>query len=297
MTILKGTPMIKPVLLLLSGALSLTLMGCNPVKQMLPFQEPVASAAIPAMPTATAEVFYRLGLRHSTANPANLYKATEAFETAAKQGHPEAQYLLGQAYLNGKGVFSSSRTAVFWLEQAAVRGHSKAAFALGDLLVNGRGIPSEEAWGVHWFIRAAEQGYGPAQRQAGIAYATGLGVEQDDSLAWVWLKLAQRNQQPDAHTLLQRIEPRLSASALRQAKAVYRRWQPTTYRTAITPVEIRFVQQRLNQLGFAAGAVDGIAGNTTARAITTYAAARNLPESAAQLSPDLITALRAEPQP
>ena len=48
------------------------------------------------------------------------------FAAAADRGNTDAQYWVGRAYLDGKGVPPSRHTASVWLEKAADSGHVDA---------------------------------------------------------------------------------------------------------------------------------------------------------------------------
>jgi len=52
---------------------------------------------------------------------------------SAEQGDDFAQYLLGNAYLNGQGVEKSKDKALFWLEKSAAQGRSHAKSLLKKL--------------------------------------------------------------------------------------------------------------------------------------------------------------------
>ena len=52
---------------------------------------------------------------------------------AANQGHARAQFNLGNAYSNGKGVAQSYEKAFTLYTLAADQGHAKAQFGLGIL--------------------------------------------------------------------------------------------------------------------------------------------------------------------
>jgi len=74
----------------------------------------------------------------------------ECAKTAAKRGDAAAEYFLGRAYFQGKGV---------------VQDYGKAA----DL-----------------FRRSAEQGNAKTQNDLGVIFESGLGVEQDKAAQGAW---------------------------------------------------------------------------------------------------------------
>ena len=49
---------------------------------------------------------------------------------SAELKEPEAQYLVGEAFLNGRGVEKSSEQANYWFQKAAKNGFSSAFEAL-----------------------------------------------------------------------------------------------------------------------------------------------------------------------
>jgi TPR repeat protein len=53
-------------------------------------------------------------------------KVRSYFSAAAKQGNPNAQYMLGVLYENGHGVCKSPDEACQWYQKAAAQGHSEA---------------------------------------------------------------------------------------------------------------------------------------------------------------------------
>ena len=52
-------------------------------------------------------------------------------EKSSRAGHVEAQYNLGNAYHNGKGVEKFYEKAVYWYTKAAEQGHVEAQLYLG----------------------------------------------------------------------------------------------------------------------------------------------------------------------
>ena len=56
----------------------------------------------------------------------NIVEAVKYYEKAAMQGHPDAQYNLGVLYFQGIGVDQSYELALEWFQKAAERGESLA---------------------------------------------------------------------------------------------------------------------------------------------------------------------------
>ncbi len=74
----------------------------------------------------------------------------------ARQGSPQAQYLLGRAYTHGEGVDPDPVKAVKWLERAAYQLHYGAANTLGKIYASGMGVKINTNLAATWFSRAAE---------------------------------------------------------------------------------------------------------------------------------------------
>lgn len=137
------------------------------------------------------------------------------YTAAAEQGAAEAQYLLGQCYLKGKGVPVGKREATSWMQEfctpdglvaaldkvqavewfrkAAAQGHAKALMCLGmvykieDAIVTEK--EAEECFekAVPGLRKEAEQGDAEAQRLLG-AYLMGKAKNEEDlreAIQWV----------------------------------------------------------------------------------------------------------------
>jgi len=92
--------------------------------------------------------YYLTGIPHSqvAADPA---RAREMFDYAASFfGDADAQYELGQLYLDGKP--SDPHQAARWFLLAATKGQCRAQVALGDMLFHGQAVPRQAARGLMW---------------------------------------------------------------------------------------------------------------------------------------------------
>ena len=88
----------------------------------------------------------------------NLDKAIGWYRAAAKMGHPEAQYNLGIAYIEGIGTDYNPGKAAIYFEQAARAGITEAAYNLGLVLENGLlGSPSPRE-ALFWYKKSADGG-------------------------------------------------------------------------------------------------------------------------------------------
>ncbi|WP_432696318.1 peptidoglycan-binding protein [Marinobacterium sp. YM272] len=211
-----------------------------------------------------AESQYQLGLRFT--NGADVLQdyalGVMHFKDAARQGHTDAQYMLGMAYYLGRGTNIDYDDARFWLEKAASAYHREAMHYLGEIYFNGYGTEKAPAWGVQWAGQAAERGYAESQYLMGVSLLSGIGSSRNQPLGQRWLRSAHQNGSLRARELMKKLNisstgvtvqgSNLSDSALRNK-----------YR-------IRYAQTRLNQLGYPAGAEDGLWGGKTEKAARQF---------------------------
>ncbi|MCR6632676.1 MAG: sel1 repeat family protein [Magnetospirillum sp.] len=97
---------------------------------------------------------------------------------AARQGHAEAQYALGMAFLGGMELPFDLIEAVHWLSAAAWNGHAQALLQLADLAAKGQGFGGKDAvraWVA--YDLAAARGIKPAE-EARDRLAKGMNQRQ-----------------------------------------------------------------------------------------------------------------------
>lgn len=130
----------------------------------------------------------------------NYEEAVQWYLQAAEQGSTEAQFNLGDCYLNGLGVTRDAVEAAKWFRKAAELGHAKSQNNLGLCYVRGEGVPQDLSESAKWFHKAAEQGLADAQFNLGVAYYN------DDcfSEAFMWLRKAAQQGHTNAQSVLDR---------------------------------------------------------------------------------------------
>jgi TPR repeat protein len=137
----------------------------------------------------------------------------------AMEGDAEAQWLLGNAYLFGRGVEKNKEEADrLWklAEQNrkakpadlvtksdsspmtgntlayAQAGDARLQNEMGNMCYSGDGMPEDKEQAVEWWEKAAAQGNYDAQLSLVNAYSKGEGVEKNQYLATYWLEQAGR---------------------------------------------------------------------------------------------------------
>jgi len=77
---------------------------------------------------------------------------------AAALDYPQDPYLMGMAYLHGRGVRRDPVQAAYWLLMAARRGHTNAQCELGIMYEKGIGVPRDHAEAARWYRKSASRG-------------------------------------------------------------------------------------------------------------------------------------------
>jgi TPR repeat protein len=160
------------------------------------------SAELPKLPSGKddAALYYHLGLNfyHGLGDKPNYPRAVAQFQSAAGLGHAQAQGMLGQCYLKGRGVKRDPRKAADWLTRAALQDDKIAQFNLGTLYTAGEGIAHNPTVAYRWYLKAAAQGHTAAMANIGVLHETGQGVKKDFTQAFKWYEMAAKPGLPTA---------------------------------------------------------------------------------------------------
>ena len=160
------------------------------------------------------------------------------FETAlrlygklAGDGHPFAQFRLGELYYLGRGTRRDYAAAMTWFLKAAGQGVAEAQFKLGIMHLLSQGVPQDYTEAARWFRRAADRGNADAQSNLGLMYLMGEGVPYDYVLSHLWYSLAASGY-PDAQKReiaamnRDRVEAVMTAEQVAEAERLARDWRP-----------------------------------------------------------------------
>ena len=118
----------------------------------------------------------------------DLINAMQLLESAANQGHGDAQVLLG--YILDKAEQNEQALALY--RMAAEQGHPAGELGLGNMYAAGEGVEQSNEQALQWIRRAVEQGHTPAITHLAELYERGgLGLEPDPEEAKrLWQKAA-----------------------------------------------------------------------------------------------------------
>lgn len=87
-----------------------------------------------------------------------------ALETASLSYNPEAKYLLGLCYKDGKGVPADEKIAAHWFLLAAEEGEPAAQHLLGLMIYQGKIFSQNKQDGITWIQKAAFSGNQEAKK-------------------------------------------------------------------------------------------------------------------------------------
>ena len=139
---------------------------------------------------------------------------------AAKRGHVDALYAVGNMYDLGDVLPHDAQKAVVYYKEAALKGQPDAEDAIGLMFYTGEVVSQDLVMARKWFDLAARQGQPDAMYNLGAMLANGQGGEKNMMLAYVWLKLAQETGMDKAAAAATAVEPKLSASDRAKAEAI-----------------------------------------------------------------------------
>ena len=153
-------------------------------------------------------------------------KAAQAILAAAGQGVVEAQLLLGQILLDGRGIEADAEVARRWFAIAAQGGNAMAHNMLGRCLEHGWGGAVNLAQAAVHYARAADAGLAWGLYNLGNLLATGRGVPANQAQALMCYEKAAQQGHAKSMNLYGRYLEQGIATAPSPARAV--RWYRRT---------------------------------------------------------------------
>ncbi|MEH6493105.1 tetratricopeptide repeat protein [Halopseudomonas sp.] len=133
-------------------------------------------------------------------------------QKSAGQNQREANYLLAQAYQQGKGTRTNFPQSQIHLQRAASAGHVPAMLQLASQQKGSAGAR-------HWLKEAARKNSAEAQYQLGMDYLKGSSGDIDLQEAYVWLSLSLVNGDNRGKGTVEKLAGQLSAQELTQAQS------------------------------------------------------------------------------
>lgn len=151
-----------------------------------------------------AEAQYALGRAYGDGRgvPQNLSEANRLFLAAANQGHMRAEAMAGRAAYFGYGRPRDRVEAARRFERAADARVPEAEYQFGLMLMQGGAVSAEPARGLALLERAATAGHAQAQYAAGVAVSEGRGGPANAPWAARWYAKAAAQGVPSAQYMI-----------------------------------------------------------------------------------------------
>jgi len=115
--------------------------------------------------------------------------------TSAHAGDVDAQFQLGKAYRDGKGVGQDSEDAVFWFRKSAKNGYAQAQYTLGEVYDTGDLVKKDVEEAIRWHRMAADQGH--LQAQINLGCLLEKRDAEEEALQW-FRKAAQQGEKNES---------------------------------------------------------------------------------------------------
>ncbi len=128
------------------------------------------------------------------------------FETAwkeldplAKQGNPDAMFLVGTMHHVGGGTPVSYKDAAEWYRKAADAGKIDAVFTMGVIYEGGIGQPRSITEAFKWYKKSADRGFYAGIIKVANMYGKGQGIAKDNAQAYLWFSIAELRAPKDSN--------------------------------------------------------------------------------------------------
>jgi TPR repeat protein len=187
---------------------------------------PALSTAAQAQAQSANEAAMRAGI--DAWDQGDFAGAVRQWRPLADKGDADAQFNLGQAYKQGKGVPADLSTALSWYEKAAKRGHPQAQVNVGLLLYNG----GRKAEALPWLRKGADLDDPRAQYIIGTEMFNGQLVSRDWPRAYALMTLASGRGLAAAVQNLKAMDEYIPAAQRQQGLAIAKRMEAGTEKLA-----------------------------------------------------------------
>lgn len=104
--------------------------------------------------------YYRTGLPEAGIDKNEAYSNKLILYAASFFGDADAQYKVGEMYLDEQELGDNALMSARWLNLAARKGHAPAQAKLGDMLFNGEGLGPDPIQGLMWLTVASHRAAG-----------------------------------------------------------------------------------------------------------------------------------------
>lgn len=130
----------------------------------------------------------------------------DKIERLARDGNPEANFLIGTAYAEGLGKLPDAPEALRWYKRAASMDVTLAQHNIGNVYASGNGVAQSDEQAARWWLLAAKKGDAIPQLRLGEIFEQGRGVKQDLITAMHWYRESASRGNTKAAAALRRLE-------------------------------------------------------------------------------------------
>jgi hypothetical protein len=166
--------------------------------------------SILTMPTSAYSILLTAVFFAATVTGTTSYAQDSQLTKAAEAGDAKAEFDLGRAYEDGKGMPQDDAMAAEWFRKSAEQGNADAQNSLGAMYAQGRGVERDRTEAMRWYRKAASNGSPDAMYHIAIAYYNGEGEETNLDLAFTWFLAAQKKGNTQADDALKQISAQLA---------------------------------------------------------------------------------------
>lgn len=137
-------------------------------------------------------------------------QALQLLTPLANQSNSQAQFRIGMMHYHGQGVAEDEKLAIYWLKKAAAQGHVEAMFQLGNAYLLGNQtaklVPEPDREAALWYFQAASAGHAEAQYHLGLLFLAGKGVVDSRKEAVAWFRKAAAQGHVEARRAVGHVE-------------------------------------------------------------------------------------------
>ena len=186
----------------------------------IPLTPTLESAAADGNPTA------QLILGEQRLEAGDYTSGPTLVRRAAESGQAAAQYRLAKLHEKGLGVPRDLGMAREWTERAANGGNVKAMHDLAVYYAEGDAGSQSYAAAAEWFRKAADYGLTDSQYNLAVLYEAGLGISPSKSEALYWYEVAARQGDEGAPEKIDELRNGLSLEVAQNAQRRAAAWSP-----------------------------------------------------------------------
>jgi hypothetical protein len=180
---------------------------------------------------------YSMGMHYYSGSEEVKQDYAEALKWFKKaEGFANADYEVGQMYLNGLGAAQDYEKGAHWLKKVAnikgncyfdgCRTQRDAQYLLATLYYKGSGVAQDYREAFRLFKEAAFRKHGLAQWAVGDMYYSGQGIMHDVVTAHMWMSIAASNNNAKAEKARAAIAVQMTSAQIKKSQLQVEAWVP-----------------------------------------------------------------------